>query len=144
MITWNILFNRKIENLDNFTFCSDHAIWPHYSMANRRKKGGSGDRFPLLGSKITANGDCGHEIRRWLLLGRKTMSNLDSVLKRWDTTLLTKVWIVKAMVFLVVMYSCESCTVKKIEHWRTDVFKVWCWRRFWESFGQQGDQTSQS
>ena len=64
MITGNILFNRKTEDLDNFTFCSDHAIWPHYFMANRRKKGGSGDRFPLLGSKITANGDCGHEIRR--------------------------------------------------------------------------------
>ena len=85
--------------------------------------------FILLGSKITAGGDCSHEIKRHLLLGRKTMTNLDSVLKSRDITLLTKVHLVKAMVFPVVMYGCESWTIKKAEHWRTDAIELWCWRR---------------
>ena len=85
--------------------------------------------FLFLGSKITVNGDCSHEIRRHFLLGRKAMTNLDRVLKSRDTTLLTKVNIVKAMVFPVVTYSCESWTVKKAERRRTDAFKLWCWRR---------------
>ena len=85
--------------------------------------------FISLGSKITADGDCSHEIKRHLLLGRKTMTNLDSVLKSRDITLLTKVWIVKAMVFPVVMYGCESWTIKKAEHHRIDPFELWCWRR---------------
>ena len=85
--------------------------------------------FLFLGSKITLDGDCCHEIRRLLLLGRKVMTNLDSVLKSRDITLLTKIHIVKAMVFPVVMYSCESWTVKKAECQRIDAFKLWCWRR---------------
>ena len=85
--------------------------------------------FIFLGSKITADGDCSHEIKRRLLLGRKAMTNLDSILKSRDITLLTKVCLVKAMVFPVVMYGCESWTIKKAEHWRIDAFKLWCWRR---------------
>ena len=85
-------------------------------MANRRRKSGSSDRFYFWGSKITADCDCSHEIKRHLLLGRKAMTNLDSVLKSRDITLPTKVRIVKAMVFPVVMYGCESWTVKKAEH----------------------------
>ena len=86
--------------------------------------------FIFLGSKITADGDCSHEIRRRLLLGRIAMINLDSVLKNRDITLPTKVSIVKSIVFSVVMYGCESWTVKKAEHRRIDVFELWCWRRF--------------
>ena len=82
------------------------------------------------GSKITADGDCRHEIKRHLLLGRKGMTNLDSILKSRDITLPTKVHLVKAMVFPVVMYGCESWTIKKAECWRTDAFELWCWRRF--------------
>ena len=85
--------------------------------------------FIFLGSKITVNGDWSHEIKRWLLLGRKVMTNLDSILKSRDITLWTKVHIVKAVVFPVVMYGCESWTIKKAEHWRIDAFKLWCWRR---------------
>ena len=85
--------------------------------------------FILGGSKITANGDCSHEIKRCLLLGRKPMINLDSILKSRDITLPTKVHLVKAMVFPVVMYGCESWTVKKDEHRRIDAFELWCWRR---------------
>ena len=86
--------------------------------------------FILGGSKITADGDCSHEIKRRLLLGRKAMTNLDSILKSRGTTLTTKVHLVKAMVFPVVMYGCESWTIKKAEHRRTDAFELWCWRRF--------------
>ena len=85
--------------------------------------------FIFLGSKIIADGDCGHEIKRHLLLGRKIMSNLDSILKSRDITLPTKVHLVKAMVFPVVMYGCESWTVKKVECRRIDAFELWCWRR---------------
>ena len=85
--------------------------------------------FILGGSKITADGDCSHEIKRCLLLGRKTMTNLDSIFKSRDITLPTKVCLVKAMIFLVVMYGCESWTLKKAEHWKIDAFKLWCWRR---------------
>ena len=85
--------------------------------------------FIFGGSRITADGDCGHEIKRRILLGRKVMTNLDSIFKSWDTTLPTKVRLVKAMVFPVVMYGCESWTMKKAEHWRTDAFELWCWRR---------------
>ena len=84
--------------------------------------------FIFLGSKITADGDCSHEIRR-LLLGRKVMTNLDSIFKSRDITLSTKICLVKAMVFPVVMYGCESWTVKKAEHQRIDAFELWCWRR---------------
>ena len=85
--------------------------------------------FIILGSKITADGDCSHEIKRHLLLGRKVMSNLDSIFKRRDITLATKVRLVKAMVFPRVMYGCESWTMKKAEHRRIDAFELWCWRR---------------
>ena len=81
------------------------------------------------GSKITADGDCSHEIKRRLLLGRKVMTNLDSIFKSRDITLPTKVRLVKAMVFPVVMYGCECWTVKKVERWRIDSFELWCWRR---------------
>ena len=83
----------------------------------------------FLDSKITADGDCSHEIKRPLLLGRKAMTKLDSLLKSWDITLLTKIHIVKAMVFPAVMYGCESWTIKKVEHQRIDAFELWCWRR---------------
>ena len=86
--------------------------------------------FIFLGSKITADGDCSHEIKRRLLLRRKVMTNLDSISKSRDITLLTKVHIFKAMVFPVVLYGCDSWTIKKAERQRTDAFELWCWRRF--------------
>ena len=85
--------------------------------------------FIFWGSKITADGDCSHEIKRRLLLGRKVMTNLDSILKSRDITFLTKVRLVKAMVFPVVLYGCESWTVKKADRLRIDAFELWCWRR---------------
>ena len=85
--------------------------------------------FIFLGSKITEDGDCSHEIKRCLLLERKAMTNLDSILKSKDITFPTKVHLVKAMVFPVVMYGCESSTIKKAEHQRIDAFELWCWRR---------------
>ena len=100
--------------------------------------------FILGGSKITADGDCSHEIKRHLLLRRKVMINLESILKSRDITLLTKVHLVKAMVFPVVMYGCESWTIKKAEGRRIDAFELWCWRRLLRVLGLQGDQTSQS
>ena len=89
--------------------------------------------FIFLGSKITTDGDCSHEIKRHLLLGRKVMTNLDSIFKSRDITLPTKVRLVKAMVFPVVMYGCENWTVKKAEPGRIDAFELWCWRRLFES-----------
>ena len=86
--------------------------------------------FIFLGSKITADGDCNHEIKRCLLFGRKAITNLDSMLKSRDIAFPTKVCIVKVVVFPVVMYGCESWTIKKAEHWRIDAFELWCWRRF--------------
>ena len=98
-------------------------------MANRWGNNENSERLYFLGSKITADGDCSHEIKRRLLLGRKAMTNLDSKLKSRDIALLTKVRIVKAMVFPVVRYGCESWTIKKVEHRRIDVSELWCWRR---------------
>ena len=103
--------------------------------------------FILLGSKITVDGDCSHKIKRHLLLGRKAITNLYSILKSRDSTLLTKVRLVKAMVFPVVMYRCESWTIKKAEQWRIDAFELWCWRRLlgvpWteRSFNPKGNQS---
>ena len=97
-------------------------------MANRWGNNGNSDRL-YLGSKITADGDCSHEIKRHLLLGRKLMTNLDSIFKSRDITLPTKVRLVKAMVFPVVMYGCESWTIKKAKRQRIDAFELWCWRR---------------
>ena len=100
--------------------------------------------FILGGTKITEDGECSHEIKRHLLLGRKVMTNLDSILKSRDITLSTKVHLVKAVVFPVVMYGCESWTVKKAEHRRIDAFELWCLRNSGESIGLQGDPTSPS
>ena len=100
-------------------------------MANRWRNNRNGERLYVLGTKITADGDCSHEIKRHLLLGRKAMTNLNSILKSRDITLPTKVCLVKAVVFPVVMYGSESWTIniKKAEHQRIDAFELWCWRR---------------
>ena len=98
-------------------------------MANRWRNKGNSDRLYFLGSKLTTDGYYSHEIKRYLLLGRKAMTNLDGILKSRDITLPTKVHLVKAVVFPVVMYGCESWTIKKTEHWRIDAFELWCWRR---------------
>ena len=98
-------------------------------MANRWRNSGNSVRFHFLGSKITADGDCSHEIKRHLLLGRKVMTNLDRILKSRDITLSTKVQLVNAMVFPMIMYGYESWTIKKAESQRIDAFELWCWRR---------------
>ena len=98
-------------------------------MRNRWGNSGNGVRLYFLGSKITADGDCSREIKRHLLLGRKVMTSLDSILKSKDITLPTKVHLNKAMVFPIVMYGCESWTIKKAENQRIDAFELWCWRR---------------
>ena len=98
-------------------------------MANRWETTKTETDFIFLGSKITENGDCSHEIKRRLLPGRKAMTKLDSVMKSKDITLMTKVHIVKALVFPVAMYGCESWTIKKAECQRTDAFELWCWKR---------------
>ena len=100
--------------------------------------------FILGGSKITADGDCSHEIKRCFQLGRKVMTNLDSILESRDITLPTKVHLVKAMVFPVVIYGCESWTLEKAEHQEIDAFELWCWRRLLRVLGLQGDPTSPS
>ena len=107
----------------------DHGICSHHFMGNRWGNSGNTVRLYFLGSKITADGDCSHEIKRRLLLGRKVMTNLDSILKSRDIGLPTKVCLVKAMVFPVVMCGWESWTVKKAEFRRIDAFQLWCWRR---------------
>ena len=98
-------------------------------MANRWGNIGNSDRLIFLCSKITAGGDWSHEIKRHLLLRKKVITNLDSILKSRDITLPAKVCLVKAMVFPLVLYGCESWTIKKTENWRTDAFELWCWRR---------------
>ena len=105
------------------------ASGPITSWEIDRETGETVSDFIFLGSKITADGDCHYEIKRRLLLGRKVMTNLDSIFKSRDITLPTKVCLVKAMVFPVVMYGCESWTVKKAERQRIDAFELWCWRR---------------
>ena len=125
-------------------------------MTDTRVKNENSDSLYFGGSRITVDGDCSHEIKRCLLLGRKSMTNLDSILKSRDITLPTKVCLVKVLIFPVVMYGCESWTVKKAECRRIDAFELWCWRRlfflkfhyyyfyFRESLGLQGDPTSPS
>ena len=98
-------------------------------MTNSWSNSGNSERLYFGGSKITADGDCSHEIKRHMFLGRKVMTNLDSILKSRHIRLPTKVRLVKAMVFPVVMYGCESWTIKKAEHERIDAFELWCWRR---------------
>ena len=107
----------------------DHGIQSHHVMANRKKMETVGD-FISLGSKITADSDCSHETKRHLLLGRITMKNLDSVLKSRDTTLPTKIRLVKAMVFPLVMSGYDHWNIRKVEYRRIDAFKLWFWRRF--------------
>ena len=107
----------------------DHGIQTHHFMASRWGNSGNNDRLIFLGSKITADNDCSHESKRHLLLGRKAMINLHSILKSRAITLPTKFHLVKNMVFLVVMYGCESWTIKKAEHRRIDTFELWYWRR---------------
>ena len=98
-------------------------------MGKQRKQWQQCQTLSFWGSKITADGDCSHEIKRHLLLGREAMTNLDNILKSKDATLPTKVHLVKTIVFPVVMYGCESWTIKQAECWRTDAFELWCWRR---------------
>ena len=119
----------------------DHGIWSHHFMANRWETGEIVADFIFLGSRITADGDCSHEIKRHLLLGRKVMTNLDSILKSRDITLSTKV---KALVFPVVMYGCESWNIKKAERQRIDAFELWCWRRLLRVPWTAGDSNSPS
>ena len=107
----------------------NYTIWSHHFMGNRWGNSGNSVRLYFFGSKITADGDCSHKIKGRLLLGRKVMTNLDSILKSRDITLPTKVCLVKATVFPVVMYGCESWTIKKAECQRTDAFELWCWTR---------------
>ena len=107
----------------------DHGIWYYHFMANRWGKLKTVSDFIFLGFKITADGDCTHEIKRHLLLGRIAMTYLDSILKSRDNAFVTKVPIVKAKVFPVIICGCESWTIKKAECWRIDAFEPWCWRR---------------
>ena len=113
-------------------------------MRNRWGKIGNVTDFIFLCSKVIVDVDCSHEIKRHLLLGRQAMTNLDSVLKNRDTTLQTKIQIVKAIIFPVVMYKCESWTIKKAESQRIDAFELWCCRRFLGVLVLQGDQIRQS
>ena len=103
----------------------DHGIWSHHFMANRWGNNGNNDRLYLR----VLQSHCSHEIKRCLLLGRKALTNIDSALKSRVITLLTNVYMVKAMVFPVVMNGCDSWTIKKAERWRVDAFELWCWRR---------------
>ena len=111
-----------VKSFFKITYENKHGIWSHHFMANRWGSNGNSDRLYFGDSKITADGDCSHEIKRCLLLGSKTMTNLDNILKIRDITLPTKVHLVKVMVSPVVMYGCKSWTIKKAEHWRIDVF----------------------
>ena len=124
-------WKRRVKKLASHSTFRKPRSWhlvPSF-LANRWGNNETVRDFILGDSKITADGDCSHEIKRRLLLGRKVMTNLDSIIKSRDITLPTKVRLVKAMVFPVVMYGCESWTVKKAEHWRIDAFELWCWRR---------------
>ena len=129
---WVILFQEESEKVGlklNIQKTKITASGPITSWETDGETVETASDFMFLGSKITKDGDCSHEIKRRLLLGRKVMTNLDSTFKSRDITLLTKVHLVKAMVFPVVMYGCESWTVKKTERWRTDAFELWYWRR---------------
>ena len=123
---------------------TDHGIQSHHFMVNRWRNSGNSDRLYFLGSKVIADGDCSREIKRRLLLVRKVLTNIDSILKSRDITLPTKVHLVKAVVFPVVMYGCESWTIKKAECRRIDAFELWCWRRLLRVPGLQGAPTSPS
>ena len=113
-----------IQGISVCWFYEDHGIWSHHFMGNRWGNSGNRVRLYFLGSKITADGDCSHEIKRHLLLGRKVLTNLESIFESRDITLPTKAYLVKAMVFPVVMYGCDSWTVKKAECRRVDAFEL--------------------
>ena len=117
------------ENVDLKLNIQKTKIMASGPITSRQIDGETVADFIFGGFKITEDGDCSHVIKRHLLLGRKVMTNLDSILKRRDITFSTKVRLVKAMVFPVVMYGCENCTIKKAEHRRIDAFQLWCWRR---------------
>ena len=119
----------KTQHSENY----HHGIWSHHFMVNRWGNNGNCDTLFWGGSKITVDSDCSYEIKRRLLLGRKVMTNLNSILKSRDITLPTKVRLVKAMVFPVVMYECEIWIVKKAERWRIDAFELWCLEKTLES-----------
>ena len=126
----SLLMKEESENVDlNLSIQKDHGIWSHHFMANKWGNCGNSERHCFLGINITADGDCSHEIKRRLLLGRKVMTNLDSMLKSRDITSPTKVRLLKAMVFPVVMYGCESWTTKKPTRRGIDAFELWCWGR---------------
>ena len=122
----------------------DYGIRSHPFMANRWGNNGNSDRIYFEDSKITADGDCSHEIKRCLLLGWKVMTHLHSLWKSREIILPTKVHIQKPMVFPVVMYECESWNIKKAKCRRIDAFELWCFRRVLRALGQKGNQTSQS
>ena len=130
----------KIQHSKN----KDHGIQSHHFMANRWETIETVTDFIFLGSKITADGDCSHEIKRCLLLGRKVMTNLDSILKSGDITLPTKVRLVKAVFFPVIVFGCENWAIKKAEHRRINAFELWFWPRLLRVPCTQGDPTSQS
>ena len=119
---WKSWLKTQLEN-------EDHDICFHHFMANNGETMETVTGFILGGSKISPDGDCSHEIKRCLLLGRKAMTNLGSILKSRDISLPTKAHLVKAVVFPVVTYGCESWTIRKAECWRIDAFELWCWRR---------------
>ena len=119
----------KLKKLKKNSENLDHGMWSHHFMANRWGNNGNSERLFYWAPKITADSDCSHEIKRRLLLGRKVMTNLDSILKSRDITLPTNVHLVKAMAFPIVMYRCESWTVRKAEHRRMDAYELRCWRR---------------
>ena len=121
--------SKNEDHKKNFFLNEDHGIWSLSSWQIDVETMEAVTDFIFLGSKITADGDCSHEIKRHLLLGRKAITNPDSILKSREITLLTKVHLVKNMVFPVVMYGCESWTIKKAECPRTDAFELWCWKR---------------
>ena len=128
----------------NFQKIKIMASGPITCMVNTYRNNGNSDRLYSLSSKSTVDNNCSHKIKRRLLLRRKAVTNLDTILKIRDITLLTKVLLVKAMIFIVVMYECESWTIKKVECRRIDAFELWCWRRLLRVLGLQGDQTSPS
>ena len=138
---FNVLEKLKVGSKLNIQQTKVMAPGPITSWQIERETVETVTDFTFGGSKITADGDCSHEIKRHLFLRRKAMTNLDSILKSRDITLPTKGHLVKAMVFPVVMYGCESWTVKKAELWRIDVFELWCWRRFWRILWTARDPT---
>ena len=125
-LLWGLELLQQCKN-----FQKDHGIWSHHLMAKRWGKNGNSDRFIFLGSKITVDSDCSHEIKRCLHLGRKAMTNLNSVLKSRDMTLPAKFRLVKAMVLPVVIYGYKSCTIKNAECQIIDASELWYWRRLW-------------